>query len=516
MSIRSPRRAALSRAARTSAAALVALALVWGVAPVARAQDPDPSPTPSTSPSPQPTVEPTPAPTPAVVLPPDQQIAAMTASPLQVVGPDGFVATADEYTIGTWLAIGPVDPTPTPSPTPTPLPTDPPATPDPLATPAPEPTPTPTPDPFASPDPGVGGQVATKVVIDRAGILSWLGEYASRYAVPGRNASFKMNSKGVFTSVIPSKDGRGLDRSATARSITEALNRRAVLDLTSDAATLVVGPARPALTTEKAKAMMPKMRKISGWTTYWQVGENNGFGANIIIPAKKIHGTLVMPGEVFDFWKVVGIPTTAQGYRAGGAIINGKSEPTGAFAGGICSTSTTIFNAAVRAGFKILSRVPHYYYIDRYPLGLDATVWIDGGSKQSVKWQNDTENPVFIRAVAKPGIVTFELYSLATGRKVSFSKPKVTGRVGAADLVEYTSSLAPGAAQRLEFPHVGMYVEVTRTVRDRDGAVIHREVWKSNYRKVDGRTLVGRANAAPTPPPPTQPGPRPIGGPRPQ
>ena len=67
--------------------------------------------------------------------------------------------------------------------------------------------------------------------------------------------------------------------------------------------------------------------------------------------------------------------TYARGYRDGGAILNGRTEPTGALAGGICSCSTTLFNAAARAGLEILERANHYYYIDRYPTGLDATVW---------------------------------------------------------------------------------------------------------------------------------------------
>jgi hypothetical protein len=84
---------------------------------------------------------------------------------------------------------------------------------------------------------------------------------------------------------------------------------------------------------------------------------------------------------------------------------------------------------------------------------------------------------------------------------VSFSRPKVTGRVAAGDFREYTSSLPAGAVKRLEFPHSGMYVEVTRTVSDKAGTVLHKEVWKSRYNKVDGRVLVGKSSAPPTAPP---------------
>ena len=140
------------------------------------------------------------------------------------------------------------------------------------------------------------------------------------------------------------------------------------------------------------------MRKISEWTTYFPIGEKNGFGANIWIPALTIDGYVVGPHETFDFWKAVGPVTRAKGYKQGGAIINGQTEPQGALAGGICSCSTTLFNAALRAGFEMGARRNHYYYIDRYPLGLDATVFISAsGSKQTMSWTNDTDYPVLIR-----------------------------------------------------------------------------------------------------------------------
>ena len=137
-------------------------------------------------------------------------------------------------------------------------------------------------------------------------------------------------------------------------------------------------PVHPALTTEEAIKIKPKMRPISQWTTYFPITEKNGFGANIWIPALTIDGYVVGPREEFSFWKAVGPVSRANGYKQGGAIINGRTEPQGALAGGICSCSTTLFNAALRAGFEMGARRNHYYYIDRYPLGLDATVFQSG------------------------------------------------------------------------------------------------------------------------------------------
>ena len=189
--------------------------------------------------------------------------------------------------------------------------------------------------------------------------------------------------------------------------------------------------------------------------------------------------------------------TREKGYKDGGAIINGKTEPQGALAGGICSCSTTLFNAALRAGYEMGARRNHYYYIDRYPLGLDATVFISAsGSKQTMSFTNDTDYPVLIRGIGYrdggAGYVKFELYSVPTGRKVTFSKPIVRNVRPATDTVQYTSGLPAGSRKRIEYPVDGKQVTVTRTVRDRDGKVVHTDTYFSNYSRITGITLVGR------------------------
>jgi vancomycin resistance protein YoaR len=253
------------------------------------------------------------------------------------------------------------------------------------------------------------------------------------------------------------------------------------------------------------------MRRISTWTTYFPISEKNGFGANIWIPAEDIDGYVVGPGEWFDFWKAVGPVTRERGYRSGGAIINGRTEPQGALAGGICSCSTTLFNAALRAGFEMGDRRNHYYYIDRYPIGLDATVFkSSSGSVQTMSWRNDTKYPVLIRGIGtrdgSAGYVRFDLYSVPTGRQVSFSKPVIKNGRYASDSVQYTSSMPAGTSKRIEYPVDGKDVWVTRTVRDRNGNVVHQETYYSHYARITGVVLVGTAGGD-TQAPPEEPAP---------
>ena len=150
----------------------------------------------------------------------------------------------------------------------------------------------------------------------------------------------------------------------------------------------------------------------------------------------------------------------AHGYTLGGVIENGRSNHTGAMGGGICSVSTTMFNAAARAGLEIDERHPHFYYIDRYPIGLDATVYSSGGQTWDLKWTNDTPNPIVIRGYTTYGsrsTITFQLWSLPLDRKVTFSPAYKANVVRAVDRTEYVTTLKPGQENRAEYPTAGFY-----------------------------------------------------------
>ena len=346
-------------------------------------------------------------------------------------------------------------------------------------------------------------------IVDTAKAATSIVKLAKKIDRPSKSATFLIDKGGKIVGATGGRAGRTLDPAATAARVAEALLARGA-DATVPNVPVEIAylAAEPALTTAQATAVAPLMQKISSWTTHYDVGPQNGFSANITIPTKVIDGTVIGPGEVFDFWKVVGIPTPEQGYTSGGAIINGHSQPTGAFAGGICSCSTTLFNAAVRAGFPILARSPHYYYITRYPLGLDATVWMTGGAAQTMSWRNDTSYPVLVRGYASPGVVRFDLYSVPTGRTVTFTDPIVKNYNPGSDVTQYTTALPPGTAKRVEYPENGQDTWVTRTVKDKDGNVIRTETFYSHYARVNGLLLIGKKAAPaatpeplPTPPP---------------
>jgi len=301
-------------------------------------------------------------------------------------------------------------------------------------------------------------------------------------------ARFVRTRSGQVFGVTASHLGRALDVDATASGVVAALTARAQSSSGNVPAVKVKTMAvAPSLTTDEATRKAPLLLKVGSWTTYYQSSAHNGFSANITIPARHLDGMVIAPGQVFDFWNALGEVSFRTGYRLGGAIVGGHSVEGKALAGGICAASTTLFNAAARGGLEILTRSPHWYYITRYPLGLDATV----SQSQTMRFRNDTKFPVLIKSFASPGIVRFEIWSVPNGRTVSWSRPNVSNVTRGSDSVQMTSTLKRGQRERIEWPVDGKDVSITRTVRDGGGRIVHRDVFVSHYHRMVGIMLVG-------------------------
>lgn len=345
------------------------------------------------------------------------------------------------------------------------------------------------------------------LAIDDHAIAGYLADRAVRIDRTPAEAGFEFTSSGVVA--IPGVTGQSLIVDQSARLIRQLIEAR-VAGGSQNGLELAIVSTEPALTTEEALDFARRVEIVSSWTTPYIPGPNNFNGKNIALPAKLLNGTVVAPGERFSFLDAVGEISARRGFGPGGAIIRGRTNPTGAIGGGICSASTTLFNAALRGGYDIVSRTQHSYYISRYPVGLDATVFRSGASKHDMVFVNDSEYPLWIRGINRRGRVTFEIWSVPDGRTVKLSKPRVENRGEAEDTVEYVSTLAPTESERIEYPVDGFDSWVTRVVRDATGRTLHNETYFSHYITVTGVTQVGLTpdvEPPPTEPPPTEPPP---------
>ncbi|MFC7751066.1 VanW family protein [Paenibacillus thermoaerophilus] len=166
-----------------------------------------------------------------------------------------------------------------------------------------------------------------------------------------------------------------------------------------------------------------RVKQIGYYVTYYNSGNANR-SHNIALAAKAIDSQVVFPGEIFSFNRTVGQRTAEKGYVAAPIIVRGElSEGIG---GGICQVSSTLFNAADRAGLKIVQRYSHSRNVSYVLPGRDATVsW--GGP--DFAFQNAYNQAVLIRAFAGGGRMQVAVYS--------------------SDLIEYKPREVPGITERL-------------------------------------------------------------------
>lgn len=106
----------------------------------------------------------------------------------------------------------------------------------------------------------------------------------------------------------------------------------------------------------------------------------------------RCNGSVIEPGETWSFSAHAGdTNSTADGYRSATVISNGQY--TQGIGGGVCQSSTTIYNAALKANLTIAERHCHRYPSSYAPAGLDATIahpYLD------LKLKNDTDYPIYL------------------------------------------------------------------------------------------------------------------------
>ncbi|HEY4189501.1 MAG TPA: VanW family protein [Candidatus Limnocylindrales bacterium] len=333
--------------------------------------------------------------------------------------------------------------------------------------------------------------------VDATAINKALRKIAKKVKTPPLNAAYFKNHNGHVVGVAPAKNGTVLDAKGTAAAIESALLARTPDQTTSTRVAVSITKVPPKISTATAEKKGPLMTRLGSWKTWFPVSDHNFFGANIWRPAQIIDGTVLNPGQRFEWWSAIGPVSSSRGFGPGGFIAGDHTEPTGALGGGMCSSSTTLFNAAMRAGLQMGARSNHKYYIYRYPLGLDATVSMMGGRVgQTMSFTNDMKHPIVIRSyrytAGGVGWVRYEIWGIPDGRTVSLSKPSVSNVLQSHTSTEYVSTLPRGVREQTEFPADGMDVSVSRVVRSAGGKIIHTDTWRSHYVLWNGIIQVGR------------------------
>ena len=130
---------------------------------------------------------------------------------------------------------------------------------------------------------------------------------------------------------------------------------------------------------------------------------------NLRLAANKINGTVLMPGEVFSYNKVVGERTIAEGYKDAAIYVDGQTVD--GLGGGICQVTSTLYEAALYANLEIVERSNHMFVTSYLKAGLDATVVY---GSLDFQFKNNRNYPIKINCSVQNGVCYFEIRGLAT------------------------------------------------------------------------------------------------------
>jgi len=226
--------------------------------------------------------------------------------------------------------------------------------------------------------------------------------------------------------------------------------------------------------------------RISSFTT--KTTKDKDRNTNIALSASALNGRVVMPGEKLSFNSCTGQRTGAKGYREAGAIAGGiLVDDTG---GGVCQTSSTLFNAAIRADMKIVERYAHSWPSTYVNKGEDATV---NYPSLDFVFRNDGEFPVFIVAWYEKQQVTVEFYGqmLPDGQTIELES-EVIKTIKPSDDILYTydETLPLGTRQAGRKKRTGYVVDTYKVYKDAAGAQISRDkLWTTTYRATQDEIL---------------------------
>jgi len=231
---------------------------------------------------------------------------------------------------------------------------------------------------------------------------------------------FKLDKRALDTVIhkiaqavnVPHKDAKihlvggrfEIERESPGVRVDEIATRRAVLVAAEGGRTTVqvatsVDP--PAITARHLRTIDTVLGTYTTYFPAWRRARTH----NIIMAVNRIDGTVVMPGEVFSYNKIVGPRDKALGFRDAPIFRNGMLVPgTG---GGVCQVSSTLYNAALLANMKIVQRSHHSSQVPYVSKGRDATV---AYGLLDLKFRNTASSPIYIAAAVRGSRLTTAIY----------------------------------------------------------------------------------------------------------
>lgn len=204
----------------------------------------------------------------------------------------------------------------------------------------------------------------------------------------------KLSFEGGTFSYTNSSIGYRLDKEKLFRQMLESM-------YSEESIALPVEVLEPRVTTDSLR----RINGLIGTATSSYKTSSEARKENIRISANAFKGRLILPGEEVSYNETTGPRSRESGYQEANVIINREFVP--GLGGGVCQTSTTLYQALLDADLSIVERHPHSIppgYVER---GTDAAV---AYGSLDLRFKNDFDFPIYIDTVIEGDRVSFNIY----------------------------------------------------------------------------------------------------------
>ncbi|MGJ0845808.1 VanW family protein [Tissierella praeacuta] len=235
------------------------------------------------------------------------------------------------------------------------------------------------------------------------------------------------------------------------------------------------------------KQLLSRINGVIGEFSTSFKGSGSGRVENIRLSARAISNKLILPGEEFSYNNATGPRSANSGYKEANVIIGGELTP--GLGGGVCQTSTTMYNSLLLADLTILERHSHSIPANYVPYGQDAAVsygYLD------LKFRNDFDFPIYTYAKVVSDRVYVYIYGDTKAKNyVVKINPEIVETIEPKTEEVYDEKLAPGTRLDMQKGRKGYKVNTYKTIIKNGKVISKTKITSDHYRKKDYIYKVG-------------------------
>lgn len=255
-------------------------------------------------------------------------------------------------------------------------------------------------------------EFSVSATVTEKSVTSVVNKIAKKVNKNAVNSTFKVNKSGKSFSYTEGSNGYKLN--------SKDLEKRILLFFNSNKPSATVKAKvkviKPNLTSNELKENITLLSEFSTYSTNTANGNTN-----MRVALEKCNGSIIEPGEVWSFNACTGNSCLTSNGFVPATIISGGKYTTG-IGGGLCQSSTTIYNAALYANLGIVQRRSHYWASTYCKEGFDASI---NYNNVDLKLKNNSDYPVYLECYMTGTKLTAKFY----GRKdSSFDEIKLSSK----------------------------------------------------------------------------------------